>query len=56
MKEFKLINTISGEILECKYRYMIIELAHELIDTYKRDNIDVRLNYINNMVYEIVKY
>lgn len=53
---WKLRDTITGIIYENKMRFRIIELGHELIDDYKRDNLKTYIQYLGNQEYVLKKY
>lgn len=56
-KYFKLIDTITGEILECSYRQRILEEGRERMANYKESyNKEFYLVAIDTMTYELREY
>ena len=54
---YKLIDTISGEILECSYRNVILEEGHDRMKNYNEIyNKEFYLVSINTTTYELREY
>lgn len=54
---YRLIDTISGEIVECIYRNVILEEAHERMKNYNEIyNKEFYLVFINSTTYELREY
>ena len=56
MKYFKLINRLSGEINECSYLQPLRAFWLDLIESYRKDNIETYVQYLGNGIYELKKY
>ena len=55
--KYKLIDTISGEIIECIYRDAILEEGHNRIENYKEMyNKNYYLDFVNTITYKLKEY
>lgn len=52
----KLIDKISGVIYENNFKYILLELGHDLIENYKNENIETYIEYKGNGVYNLKQY